>query len=356
MKKNYPCIEVNLPKIKHNVQTIMNICGEHNIEVVCITKGYCAKEPITRALVEAGLKNVGDARILNLKNSEHLECTKYTVRIPMGSEALDVVKYSDVSLNSELEVIKKLSEAAESINKTHKIILMVDLGDLREGLFSEDIVSVVKEIIKLPNIELVGLGTNLTCYGGVLADENNLGNLIETKKMLEKTLKINLPIVSGGNSSSLYMVMDGTIPKGITQLRIGEGILLGTESSFAKRIPNTYSDVFTLKAEIVEVKNKPSVPIGTIGLNAFGEVPEFVDLGIRKRTIVAVGRQDIKMDAMDPKDEKMKILGASSDHLILDITECEYDYRVGDIVEFDVKYGCLLQAMTSAYVSKYYIE
>ncbi|GAA0121562.1 MAG: alanine/ornithine racemase family PLP-dependent enzyme [Clostridium argentinense] len=356
MKRNYPCIEVDLKKIQHNVQTIIKICGEHDIEVVGITKGYCAKEPITRALVEAGLKNVGDARILNLKNSENLKCTKYTVRIPMASEALEVVKYSDVSLNSELEVIKALSKAAESINKTHKIVLMVDLGDLREGLFSEDIVSVVKEIIKLPNIELIGIGTNLTCYGGVLADENNLGKLIETKEMLEKTLKISLPIVSGGNSSSLYMVMDGTIPKGITQLRIGEGILLGTESSFAKRIPNTYSDVFTLKAEIVEVKNKPSVPIGTIGLNAFGEVPEFVDLGIRKRAIVAVGRQDIKIDAMDTRDKKMKILGASSDHLILDITECEYDYKIGDIVEFDVKYGCLLQAMTSEYVNKYYIE
>lgn len=356
MRRNYPCIETNLSKITHNAQVIKSICEEKNIEVISITKGFCAKKPIINAILEGGIKNVGDARVLNLKNAESFNCNKYLVRIPMESDVNNVIKYSDVSLNSELDVIAKLAKAAKKFNKVHKIILMVDLGDLREGVLELNLLDTVKEILKFDNIELIGLGTNLTCYGGVIPDENNLGKLVTLRNRLEEILDIELPVISGGNSSSLYMVINGNIPEGVNQLRIGEGILLGTESSYGQRIENTYSDVFTLKAEIVEIKNKPSIPIGKIGLNAFGEVPEFEDNGIRKRAIVAVGRQDIKIDAMSPKNSEMKILGASSDHLILDITQCKDDYRVGDIVDFDVKYGCLLQAMTSSYVNKYYIK
>ncbi|MGL4730816.1 MAG: ornithine racemase Orr [Clostridium sp.] len=356
MRRSYPCIEVDLDKIKHNCKTILSICKNHGIEVVAITKGFCAKKPIINAMLEAGITKIGDARILNLKSANGMKCEKYMVRIPMESDAYNVVKYADTSLNSELAVIDKLSKAAKRADRIHNVILMVDLGDLREGVLEFDLLDTVKEILKMPNIKLVGLGTNLTCYGGVIPDKTNLGKLIEQKCKIEKILQIELPIISGGNSSSLYMVINGEIPKGINQLRIGEGIILGTESSFAKKIDNTFQDAFILKGEIVEIKNKPSVPTGTIGLNAFGEEPYFEDVGIIKRAIVAIGRQDIKLDAMSPKDEKIKILGASSDHLILDITESKSDYRVGDIVNFDVKYGCLLQAMTSPYISKYYIN
>ncbi|WP_061995247.1 ornithine racemase Orr [Clostridium sp. ATCC 25772] len=354
MRRSYPCIEVDLNKLAHNCKTILKLCNNQGIEVVAITKGFCAKKPIVNAMVEAGIKTIGDARIQNLRGVAELNCEKYLVRIPMESDAVNVVKYSDVSLNSELKVIEKLSKAAKRAKKIHNIILMIDLGDLREGVLELDLLDTVKEILKLPNIKLIGVGTNLTCYGGVLPDEDNLSKLVELRDKLEKILDIELPIISGGNSSSLYMVINGQIPNGINQLRIGEGIILGTESSFANKIDNTFQDVFTLKGEIVEIKNKPSVPKGTIGLNAFGEEPHFEDVGIMKRAILAIGRQDIKVDAMSPRDEKIKILGASSDHLILDLTENMKDYRVGDIVDFDVKYGCLLQAMTSPYISKYY--
>lgn len=354
MKRIYPCIEIDLAKIKNNCSIIKKLCDDKNIEVVAITKGFCAEKPIIKAIIDSGIKSVGDSRIQNLKPAQNFNCTRYLVRIPMESDVNNVIKYSDISLNSELEVIKKLSKAAKKAKKIHKIILMIDLGDLREGILELDLLDVVKEVLKLPNIELVGIGTNLTCYGGVIPDKDNLGKLIKLKERVENVFNIQIPIVSGGNSSSLYMVINGEIPKGITQLRIGEGILLGNETAFGNVIDGTSQTAFKLKAEIVEIKNKPSVPKGKIGLNAFGEVPAFKDLGVMKRAIVAIGRQDINIDGLILEDEKITLLGASSDHLILDVTESNKEYRIGDIIEFNIKYSCLLQSMTSNYITKYY--
>ena len=356
MRTNYPCIEVNLSKITHNTIEIVNMCEKKGITVFGVTKSYCANTPVTKAMIKSGIKGIADARIGNLKKAKDIECEKLLLRIPMGSNAGLVVKYSDISLNSEIDTIKKISKAAKRMKKTHSIILMIDLGDLREGVLEEDVLATVKEIIAIDNVKLVGIGTNLTCYGGVIPDEENLGKLIKIKESIQEELGIQLPVVSGGNSSSLPLVMNGTIPSGINQLRVGEAIVLGTETAYGHKIDNCYSDNFILKGEIIEIKNKPSVPTGTIGMDAFGKTPHFEDEGIIRRAIIALGRQDIQIDGLYLLNEKVKILGASSDHLILDITKSEIDYKVGDIVDFNMNYACLMQAMTSPYVSKYYLD
>lgn len=354
MEKKYPCIEVDLQKLTHNVKEIVSLCNKKHIDVAAVTKVFCAQKPIVQAFIKAGITQVADSRILNLYNLKDLNCTKLLLRIPMISEINEVVKYSDVSLNSELETIRQLSKAAKALNKIHNIILMVDLGDLREGILIEDVIDTVREIVKLDNIKLIGLGTNVTCYGGIIPDKDNLGELIKLKLDIKEIFDLSLPVISGGNSSSLYMVINDTIPEGINELRIGEAIVLGRETSYGKAVPNCYDDVFILKGQIVEVKSKPTVPIGNIGMDAFGQRPHYEDKGIRNRAIIAVGRQDVRLEGLFPLDMNISIFGASSDHLIIDVTDCKNELKVGDIVDFKVDYGCLLSAMTSPYVEKYY--
>ncbi|MBW9154164.1 ornithine racemase Orr [Clostridium estertheticum] len=354
MGKKYPCMEVDLKKLTHNVKIILEMCNKKQIDVVAVTKVYCAQMPIVEAILEAGVAMVGDSRILNLKKLKDLNCKKMLLRIPMISEVSEVVKYSDCSLNSEIDTIEQLSKAAKELNKIHNIILMVDLGDLREGVLVDDVVSIVSKIVMLDNIKLIGIGTNITCYGGVIPDSENLGKLTKLKIEIEKGFDLKLPIISGGNSSSLYMVINDTMPKEINQLRIGEAIVLGRETSFGKPVPNCYDDAFILSGEIVEIKSKPTVPTGTIGVDAFGHIPSFEDKGIRKRAIIALGRQDIRVEGITPLDNDISIFGASSDHLILDVTDSKKQLIVGSIVEFKIDYGCLLKAMTSPYVEKYY--
>jgi predicted amino acid racemase len=356
MDRIYPCMEIKLGKIINNAEKIVNQCKEKGINVFAVTKVYCAENPIVEASLKGGVYGIADSRLKNLKKLKDFKCPKLLLRIPMQSQAEQVVKYCDISLNSEVETIKKLSYEAENIDKIHKIILMVDLGDLREGIWENDVIDIVREILKLKNIEIIGLGTNLTCYGGVIPDNENLGRLVTISEKIENNFNIKLSIISGGNSSSLYKVLDGSITVGINMLRIGEAIVLGRETAYGNKIDGCYYDAFILKGEVIELKEKPSVPIGNIGMDAFGQKPTFEDKGNIKRAIVAVGRQDIKLDGLIPLDDNIDVLGASSDHLILDVTQCKKAYKVGDIIEFNVDYGCMLQAMTSPYIEKYYVE
>lgn len=233
---------------------------------------------------------------------------------------------------------------------------MVDLGDLREGVWVDNIDEFIYEAVKIKGIEIRGFGVNLTCYGGVIPDEDNLGKLLKISDEMKKKYNLKIEIISGGNSSSVYLMNEGRFPSGINNLRLGEILLLGRETAFGKIINGMHRDVFILKGQIIELKNKPSVPVGNIGMDAFGNVPFYEDRGIIKRAIIAMGRQDIDPDGLFPIDDKIEVIGASSDHTILDVTDSNVYYKVGDIVEFLMDYSCLLRATTSNYVEKIIVE
>ena len=348
----YPRILIDATKIKNNVKTLVSMADKNGMVVAGVTKGFCAYPDIVKAYVDGGVEYLADSRIKNLKRIKEFDLPKLMLRLPMISEVEDVINYSDISLNSEIETISALSSAALKLNKVHKIILMVDLGDLREGYFKDDeIYKAVKEILDLQGIELIGLGTNLTCYGGVIPNKKILSRLIDINHKIEDSFNVKLDLISGGNSSTVYLLDDDEF-KGVTNLRLGESLIFGTESAFGKQIPETFNDAFTLEVEIIEIKEKPSVPTEEIGRDAFGKVPTFVDRGVRRRILCAVGKQDIDLDTIFPYDKGLLVLGGSSDHLILDSSDSKIDYKVGDIIKFNIHYVSLLRIMTSEYIEK----
>jgi len=347
-----PRIEIDLNKVRHNTEVLSELCGKHDIKLAGVTKVFCAIPEVAKAMVDGGVEILADSRIENLIKLGALNVPKLLLRLPMISQVHEVVRHADISLNSELSTIQKLSAEAVKIDKIHQIILMVDLGDLREGVWIDDVMSTVEGIIKLKGVKLIGIGTNLTCYGGVIPNKNNLGKLVEIAEEISNRFEIELQIISGGNSSSLYLIENNEMPEKINNLRLGESIVLGRETAYGNPIENTYQDAFNLVAEIIELKEKPSVPIGEIGMDAFGNKPTFEDKGNRKRAILAVGRQDVNPDNLIPIDEAIEIIGASSDHLIIDVTDSEIQYEVGDEISFNLEYGALLQLTTSQYIYK----
>ncbi len=348
----YPRVKVKLEKIKQNTQTLVNLCKSKNITVMGVTKVFCAIPEIANSLLVGGVDYLADSRIENLIKLQNYNLPKVLLRIPMLTQAEEVVKYSDISLNSEIETIKELSKFAQKHNKKHNIILMFDLGDLREGIFfEENYLDLVSQIIKFKNINLIGIGTNLTCYGGIVPNEIHFNQLLEIKQNIEQKNKIKIDIISAGNSSSLHL-LDKEVPNYINNIRLGESIVLGRETAFGNRITNTYDDAFILEAEVIESSLKPSHPIGEIGMDAFGGKPKFIDNGRINRIIVGIGRQDVEPCGIIPIDEKLKILGGSSDHIIIDCTNSKKTYKVGDIISFKLEYGSLLSLMTSPYVNK----
>lgn len=349
-----PCLEADLVKIRYNTQKVVEICRHHGISVLGVTKGFGAIPQIVEAMIDGGVDGLADARmenIIELRNSGFTQPITL-LRIPRLSNVSNVVRYTNASINSEIAVIRALAKAADELGVEHQIILMVDVGDLREGIMTENVLSTVKQILQLKGVKLVGLGTNMGCFGGVLPDTTNLSLLVKLSTVIRKTLGFEMKIISGGGTSTLHLVEKEAVPMGINQLRIGEGILLGSDTTHGKKIPWLYQDAFCLRAEVIEMKAKPSVPIGTIGRDAFGNVPQFVDLGIRKRAILALGKQDVYVEGIRPIDENLVILGASSDHLIIDFTDATREIRVGDNVGFTLSYSGLLSVCSSRYVCK----
>lgn len=349
----YPKLEVDINKLKNNVRVISRMCHEKKISLAFVTKSFCAREDIVVNLIDEGIDYIADSRINNLKKLKNIDLPKILIRIPMISELEDVVEYSDISFHSEYETIKVLNSICKSKNRVHKIVIMFDLGDLREGYFYEDdLFNNIKKIRKFKHVRMVGLATNLTCYGAIIPSPINTGRLVEIAKKVENQFGIKLEIISGGNSSSLDLMMNNNMPKGVTNLRIGESIVLGRETAYGKNIEDAYQDSFKLICEIIECKEKPSIPIGEIGVDAFGNKPVYEDKGILKRAILAIGKQDIEPNSLIPIDTSIQILGSSSDHTILDITNSKNNYKVGDKIEFLLTYGGIMSTSTSEYVSK----
>lgn len=353
----YPMLSCNLTKLSHNAEFLVSLASRHGVSVAAVTKVVCAAEPVVRALERTGIAYFADSRLDNLAVIE-TRLPKLLLRIGMPSEADETVCIADISLQSEIATVRALGQAAARQGKRHKVVLMIDLGDLREGVFFRDqdgISALARSVMDEPALELIGVGTNLTCFGGILPDETNLGALCGIADQLRERFSMPLPFVSGGNSSSISLLACGRMPRGVTNLRLGESIMLGNDTAACEPFPGLAGDAFTFTAELVEVQHKPSVPVGDAGKNAFGERVTFPDRGEMVRGILACGRQDVDETGLWPLDPAVTILGASSDHLIVDLTRAMH-YRVGDTLSFTPSYGALLRASTSPYVSKTFYE
>lgn len=357
----YPQLRIDLSKIRKNLDTVVSIAKQGGCSLMIVTKGFCADEHIVGEILKNDyVSYLADSRVQNLASyvdKAHM-AGKETVllRLPMLCEIEDVVRYADISQNSELETIRALDAEAAKQNKKHKVILMIDMGDLREGMFFQDEEAILKtccEILKMEHVVLEGIGVNLSCYGAIIPKPDNLGGLCSIAEKIEKKFSIRLNIVSGGNSSSVYLIPKGELPAKINNLRLGESFILGNETAYSQRIPGTCNDAVTLRAQIIELKHKPSLPIGDVGVDAFGQVPSYEDRGWIDRAIFAVGKQDMNPDGLTPLNTKADVLGASSDHLIMDVSK--ENYKLGDTVDFSLDYGALLKLFTSAYIERAYI-
>ena len=354
----YPRIVIDLNKLKHNANTLCQMAQDRGIgELAFVTKVFCADTQMVNVLTETPCCYLADSRIENLAKYPDTKQLKILLRLPMISQAEDVVRYSDISFNSEVATLSALSAAAQEQGKQHKIVLMVDMGDLREGVFfkeEEQILQLADFVESDPNLELYGTAFNLTCYGSVLPTQENLAQFLKITKHIEKKIKRKLKFISGGNSSSVSLLLLGQENLPFTNLRLGEALVLGRETAYGADLDGMYQDVITLEAELIEVQEKPSYPIGEIGVNAFGEKAEYTDLGMRRRAIAAIGRQDMDCDGLTSLESGVTVVGASSDHLILDITECPESLQVGDVVRFTLNYGGMLRGFTSNYINRTY--
>jgi len=349
-----PRLEVDLAKIESNTRHLVDQLARRGIGVTGVTKAALGSPGVGSAMLRGGASGLGDARIENLARLAVGEraASRTLIRSPMLSQAELVVRTATTSLNTGLQVLEALDHEARRLRRTHHVILMVELGDLREGVAPDDVADLVAATGRLRRLRLAGLGTNLACQNGVIPDDRNMGELSRLAEKVEAESGQRLEVVSGGNSANLPWALSTSDVGRVNDLRIGEAILLGTEPSHRTAIPGLRTDAFVLVAEVIEVGVKPSRPWGSQGQTAYGELPAPAPAaggGTTRQAILALGRQDVDLDGLIPPPG-IRILGMSSDHLIVDLGDHRLD--VGDELNFGLGYGALVRAMTSPFVDK----
>ncbi len=354
----YPLVRCDLGKLRENVQTLAERLHRHGALFAAVTKGVCAAEPIVRLLDESACDALADSRLQNLAGM-NTKKPKLLIRSAAPSEAAELIRTADMSIESEPELLRLLGREARRQGRRHGVLLALDLGDLREGVFFREraeILAAARAAAEEPALDFLGVATNLGCFGGVKTTPENMAELAEVAQWLRRELALPLPLVSGMSTAAQPMLFGGQMPPAVNHGRFGEAWLVGHDSVSGAAVPQMHRDAFTLCAELIEVKTKPSQPVGDIGGDAFGRVLLRPDRGPMRRGILAVGVQDIDRAALEPLDEGVEILGGSSDHTIVNLSAAAREYRAGDCLRFRMGYGAVLRAYTSAYVEKEYIE
>jgi len=350
-------ISLDTKKLRKNKEYLDKLLHVNNIEWAVVTKLLCGHKEFISEVLALGIKQVCDSRLSNLKTIKLLSNDVETIYIkpPPKSLISSIVKYADISFNTEINTIMMLSEESVRQNKKHKIIIMIEMGELREGVLREDLMEFYSTVFKLPGIEIIGLGTNLACMYGVLPNHDKLIQLCLYEQLIEAKFNREIRYVSGGSSVTIPLIFHERLPKGINHFRIGETLFLGTDVYNNSVLKDMEKNVFQLYSEIIELSEKHTTPDGQLGQNVSGEKPEFEQNTNAKtsfRAVIDLGLLDVDEKHVHLKNPDYKIVGASSDMLVIDLGINKENLKVGDILELEMDYIGTLRVMNSRYISK----
>jgi predicted amino acid racemase len=350
-----PRLEIDLGAVTHNTRTLTDRLAPRGIRVTGVTKAALGSPAVAAAMLAGGASGLGDSRVENLARLSvgggvdvvPPGVPRTLIRSPMLSQVDDVVRVATTSLVTEARTLDVLSTAARRRGVRHDVVLMVELGDLREGVPAGELVDLARSVQRHAGLHLAGIGTNLACQSGVVPGRRAMGELSRLADQVEAACGHPLTVVSGGNSASLGWALEADDVGRVDELRLGESLLLGTDPLTRRAIDGLRTDAFALVGEVIEVQVKPAQPWGEIAQAAYGDAAARPGRGTVRQALVAVGRQDVDPDGITPP-EGVTVLGASSDHLVLDVGDVSVE--VGDELRFRLGYGALVRAATSPFV------
>jgi len=350
-------LTLNKNNLKKNFNFLEKTFSKYNISWAIVSKLLCGNKNYLQIISDLGIKEICDSRVSNLKRIKEINpnIQTYYIKPPAKRSIASIVKYADASFNTEIQTIKWLSEEAVKQDKLHKVIIMIELGDLREGVMGEGLMDFYDAVFRLPKIRVTAIGSNLNCLHGVMPSEDKLIQLSLYKQLIEAKFNREIPWVTGGTSVVLPLLFKKQIPKGINHFRIGETLFFGVNLIDNELFPEMNDDVFRLYTEIIELNEKPVIPIGMLEANPSGKVFEIEEDDFGKtitRAIIDIGLLDISPDYLIPDDENVKVIGASSDMIVIDLGEQVNHYKVGDLISFKLKYMGALGIMNSNYIEK----
>jgi predicted amino acid racemase len=345
---------IDLAKLDHNIAVIQAICRHAGVQAVWVTKGCHSHPAVVDLLASRGAAVLGDVYADNLGRIRDNFAGELQMIQPPSRHQLDAaLAYADTLLVSSVDNAAALAQAARRGGHRPRLILMVDVGNLREGVLPDAVAGVVTRILELPHVDLIGLGTSVGCFGGYLASERDLQRLVHVAATVSAATGHHFRTLSAGSGTMLLeLAAAGSMPPEINQLRIGAAFLVGDQPPTGRPLPALHQDAFLMRGEILELARKPSLPQAPTGSDAFGRTVAFEDLGERNRALLDFGMTDVDVYALTPRSAGVRVLGATSNYTICDVTECPECLRVGSHLDFRMAYSAMARAMASVHTPK----
>lgn len=360
---HYPLLTVNLDAMRQNAEVFCGLCSRFGISVAGVIKFSDGDPQIAQAYADGGCRQIAVSRASHLQRLHQALPDKELLltRAPTRGDLTDTARYADLGLYSDADLLEELDRVAAREGTRPGVILMLDVGDLREGVPEiRDLVSLALLCEKLPHLRLRGVGASHACLNGVLPTPENLAHLVDGAESVEKAIGRKLEIISGGSSINLRLLQNGVnqMPWRVNHLRLGGTIANPMNIRLARGLvfPGLREDSVTLTAEIIEVHKKDSAPKSSTK-NWAGQTITRVDKGRRLRGILALGTQDVS-DActLIPHESGVEIVGCSSDHTVVDLTDTGKTWRSGDTLTFSVRYSNMLCAFSGRHVAIQYVR
>lgn len=357
--KMYPELAVSLGALEENARSLKTCCDAAGVEVIPVLKGLRSMPEVVRACARGGLVHVADSRTENLarlKTESGVASRSVLIRPPMAGEADAAVRACDCVFVSERHTLACLSDAARAHHRKVNVVPMIDVGERSDGMPPGQLVAFARYAMMLPGLHVAGVATSIGSFARVQATPRNHGLLVRSAQVLRDQLGLACETVSTGGTVVLTLIEHGTMPAGVTQIRVGEGLLLGTSTAEGRLIPWLRQDTAVLRAEVIEVQEKQAEPEGLIRADIAGMVPRLrvSSKGMRRRAVLALGIVDTDIAGLTPRIDGAVVLGGSSDLVIVDVTDGETEVMPGDIMEFRLSYAALVRAAASPYVSIVY--
>lgn len=361
-----PELVIKTDKIIKNIEKINNLLEKNDIHWTLITKMVCGDEAILEKLLHheeiKRTHSIGDSRLSSLKKIKniHPDIVTMYIKPPPINYAKSIVRYADISLNTSFRTIEALNTEAGKQKKKHRVIIMIELGELREGIIRDNVVKFYKKAFELENIVIEGIGTNLGCMYGVEPTFDKLVQLSLYEQLLENIFNKKMNLISGGSSITLPLIKKGKIPKAVNHFRVGEAAFKGTSPFDNKKFSTLSTDAFNYRSYIVELEQKQMVPEGIISEGNVGHSAEYDDFDSTDRNYRAVldfGILDVDVEEISPKDKNINYLGTTSDLTVYDLgnnknNKNQNKYKVGDKIDFHSSYIGTARLMNSQFVEK----
>lgn len=321
---------------------------------VWVTKGCRAYSKILSLLAEVPGEVVGVVRPTHLVRARQLYTGRLMMlQLPDKEQVAVIGDTSDTWLVSDPAHARMIAAVAQRQGQMQELILMVDVGNHREGVIPELTVSTAAAIMENEGVSLIGMGTTVGCYCGYKAGVADMENLVSIASETEAQLGCRFETLSVGSGTMLLgLAEQGEMPERINQLRIGAAVLVGEEPPTKRAIPGLFQDAFIFQGKVLETSLKPPTPEGSIGTDAFGNQVVFEDQGVRRLCILNFGLLDVDSYDLTPLTEGLRIIAAASNYTICDTTDCDLQPAIGDTLEFRMAYSSMARAMASKDVEK----